>query len=249
MKERVEEIKRKVEEGSAKVDENSTDLIEAITKDSLKKKPEGEMIYSNQDIIDEFSTFFIAGVDTTSNYITMMIYLIKQHPEVENKVREEIAEFMADEDYSYDNLKKLTYIDCVQKEVTRHFGPANFIFTREAIKDHFLKGVPVYKGTLFGVQPLGTHYSEKYYKSPLEFRPERWIEECNDVPIYAIGGFSGGPRTCIGKHLAKLEAKIGLIKFLKRFEKIEIPKEKIELYFRFMYQPKSYKSKLGNKQE
>ena len=32
--------------------------------------------------------------------------------------------------------------------------------------------------------------------------------------------FSAGPRTCIGKHLALLEAKVALIKFVKRFKKI-----------------------------
>ena len=45
----------------------------------------------------------------------MMIYLIAQHPEVEKKVREEIDTYMKDEDYNYENLKGLTYIDCVEK--------------------------------------------------------------------------------------------------------------------------------------
>ena len=51
----------------------------------------------------------------------------------------------------------------------------------------------------------------------MEFRPERWTSECENNPIFASGGFSAGPRVCIGKHLAKLEAKIGLIKFMKRY--------------------------------
>ena len=72
------------------------------------------------------------------------------------------------------------------------------------------------------MQPLATHYSQKYYKDPTKFRPERWISECDNVPTYAFTGFSGGPRSCIGKHLAKLEAKIGLIKFMKRYKKIEL---------------------------
>ena len=48
----------------------------------MKEKKEGELVYTDQDILDEFSTFFVAGVDTTSNFLTMMIYLIAQHPEV-----------------------------------------------------------------------------------------------------------------------------------------------------------------------
>ena len=101
----------------------------------MKEKKEGELVYTPENILDEFATFFVAGVDTTSNFLVMMIYLIAQHPEVEQKVREEIAEHMKDEDYSYENLKNFTYIDCVEKEVTRYFGPANGNFTRKAIKD------------------------------------------------------------------------------------------------------------------
>lgn len=54
-------------------------------------------------------------METTSHYVTMMIYLIAQHPEVEKKVREEIKEFMSTNNYSYENLKNLKYIDNIQK--------------------------------------------------------------------------------------------------------------------------------------
>ena len=151
---------------------------------------------------------------------------------------------MKDDDYSYENLKNLKYIDWIMKEVTRYYGPINLNFLRINNSDFILKGVPIKKNTGFGVQHLGLHFSEEYYKNPTQFRPERWEEECNNVPTYAIGGFSGGPRTCIGKNLARLNAKIGLIKFMKRYEKVELETKDLELYFRLVYQPKSYKTKL-----
>ena len=98
----------------------------------------------------------------------------------------------------------MKYIDYVEKETTRFYGPVNLIFGRCTTKDHLLKGIPIYKDTLFGIQPLGFHYCLKYYKNPTEFRPERWIDECDNLPSYAVGGFGGGARTCIGKYLAKL---------------------------------------------
>ena len=93
-------------------------------------------------------------------------------------------------------------------------------------------------------QPIGVHFSEKYYKNPKEFIPERWISECDNIPMFASGGFSAGPRVCIGKNLAKLESKIGLIKFMKRYKKIKLPMEEIELVFRIVYQPKEFKTKM-----
>ena len=77
-------------------------MIEAIVRNNLKEeKKEGELTYSEEDILDEFNTFFAGGVETTSSYMAMMIYLVVQHLEVEKKVREEIKEHMAEDDYSY----------------------------------------------------------------------------------------------------------------------------------------------------
>ena len=59
-----------------------------------------------------------------------------------------------------------------------------------------------------------------------------------------MGGFVFGARSCIGKHLGRLETKIGLIKFMKRYERVVLPVEKVEMVFRFLYQPKSFKTKL-----
>ena len=95
-----------------------------------------------------------------------MIYFIAQHPEVEKKVREEIEEYMKDNDYNYENLKQMKYIDCVEKEVTRFYGPVNGLFYRNVLKDHYLRGVPMKKNTSIMTQPIGVHYSEKYYKNP-----------------------------------------------------------------------------------
>ena len=64
------------------------------------------------------------------------------------------------------------------------------------------------------------------------------------MPAYAIGGFSAGPRTCIGKHLARLEAKIGLIKFMKRYRKIELFDRDVAFGSGFMYQPKNVLAKM-----
>lgn len=80
------------------------------------------------------------------------------------------------------------------------------------------------KGTNLTIIQQGNHFSEQYFRKPMEFRPERWEEECNDIPAFVVGGFSAGARTCIGKHLALMENKIALIKFMKRYKEIRLPK-------------------------
>ena len=66
---------------------------------------------------------------------------------------------MKTDDYSYENLKKLVYIDWIQKETSRMYGPVTGIFMREANIDNNLNNLPVKKGTYIGLQHLGNHYS------------------------------------------------------------------------------------------
>ena len=73
---------------------------------------------------------------------------------------------MKNKEFTYENLKKLEYIDCVQKETTRFFGPVNSIFSRVALQDCSLDGISIKKGTFVNVQPIGNHYSEEYFKQP-----------------------------------------------------------------------------------
>ena len=120
------------------------------------------------------SGFLFAGTDTTSHFLQIAVYEIARNPEVEQKVREEIDKFMSTNDYSYENLKNLTYIDNVQKETLRVYGPSIFLFWREAAKDNLLGEIPIRKGSLISVVWLANHLSEKYFIEPNKFRPERW---------------------------------------------------------------------------
>ena len=62
----------------------------------------------------------MAGTDTVSSYAEIMISKILQNPDIEHKLREEINAYIKDDgDITYENLKKITYIDFIQKEVTR----------------------------------------------------------------------------------------------------------------------------------
>jgi len=47
-------------------------------------------------------------------------------------------------------------------------------FARVATEDHYIGKIPVKKGTLMAMQPMGNHYNPKYFKDPFTFKPERW---------------------------------------------------------------------------
>ena len=62
-----------------------------------------------------------------------------------------------------------------------------------------------------------TARSEKYFKDPLQFKPERWIRESKDVHSFSHLQFGFGPRMCAGKKRTnKTRADHALLKNLKR---------------------------------
>ena len=90
----------------------------------------------------------------------MIVYYLGRNPRCLQKVREEINSIIKTEkDITNENLKKLTYIDWVQFETTRLFDVANGLFLRIALEEHFIKDVPINKGTIVTAQPTGNHYN------------------------------------------------------------------------------------------
>ena len=117
------------------------------------------------------------------------------------------------------------------------------IVPRSPKTDSYLNGIKIKKNTLISINYFAIHRNRDYYRDPEIFRPERW-EECADLPPYCFGGFGGGSRSCIGKHFAMLEAKISLIKFFKRYSKIELPKKDFSLMLRVLYKTEDMNVKL-----
>lgn len=140
------------------------------------------------------------------------------------KVQHEIDEVFKNSgsgEATYEILDKMTYLDCVIDETLRMYpiGPA---LLRKCLKDYKVSDsdVVIPKGTSVFIPVLGYHRDPDVYENPLEFRPERFLNSPNGDGM-SIGSFylpfGDGPRICIGKRLAKLSAKIGLVMMLRQF--------------------------------
>lgn len=139
-----------------------------------KQNTEGKK-YTESDICEEFLIFYQAGTDTTAHLMTMMVYYIAMNPDVEQKLRKCIDEVIhSEEDFTLENLKKLKYIEWIQNQTTRMYGPATGLLPRTTVQDHYLGNVPIRKGTCLSLMIMGIHYSPEFYKEPNCFRPERW---------------------------------------------------------------------------
>ncbi len=61
--------------------------------------------------------------------------------------------------------------------------------------------------------------SEKYFKEPLVFDPDRWNEDSRDKHhLFASLPFGNGIRMCLGQRIALQEIYLTIIKLIQNFE-------------------------------
>jgi len=203
---------------------------------SAQNNKEGDFL-SDWEIVDQFITFFAAGMDTTAHVLTMMLYYLSLYPEYLEKIKDEISRVYDYEHITLEALNKMEFTSLFIKEVLRMATPAGLIY-REAVADHYLQDFKIKKGTLLVVEPSCTNHNPKYFEDPEKFRVERWSEVgVMGLDPFCFTPFSAGPRVCLGQHLANNELKIVLCEFLKRFEFKVVEGYILKMSLRFMYEP------------
>lgn len=172
---------------------------------------------SDRQLRDEVVTLFIGGFETTSIALSWALHVLATHPEIDERVQEELRRELGERVATVDDLPRLTYLEAFMKESLRMYPPA-WAFGREAVADGQICGHPIRAGTTVIIPVYQVHRDERWYTEPLRFRPERWLgEEAKAVPKMAWIPFGGGPRTCIGEGFARMEMMLVLATFLRRF--------------------------------
>jgi len=170
------------------------------------------------EILPDSLLFLVAGHETTSNLLSWTTYLITQHPEVEEKISEEIKRVLGEKgEISSDNIQSLEYIDCVIQESLRLYPPA-MITNRQTNVPLELDGIQFPKDTTFTIPIWAIHHNDQYWPDPEKFDPTRFdSEHKHNIHPFSWIPFGGGPRICIGMKFALFEAKVALVKIYRQF--------------------------------
>lgn len=180
---------------------------------------------TNDEVGSSIVDTLFAGVDTTSNTMQWMLYLLAKHPDVQNRVREEVMHvFPEGTDPNVANLQCIPLLKATIKETLRLF-PVLIVTGRVLPTDIVLSGyhIPANTSMMFLNHSMGR--SEELFEDALAFKPERWLrDDSGDLPVDAFASlpFGFGVRMCLGRRLAELELQILLIKILRKFQ-LELP--------------------------
>lgn len=166
----------------------------------------GDNRMSDVQIRDEALTLFLAGHETTANWLAFAWYMLATNPEVETRLHEELDRVLDGRLPTPADVPSLVYTEMVLSEVLRVRPPA-YAVGRLSIKETTLGEYIVPPGTLVIMSQYVMHHDPRYYDEPDEFRPERWAGDVRgNRPQFAYFPFGGGARRCIGDGFAWTEA-------------------------------------------
>jgi cytochrome P450 len=166
---------------------------------------------------DEAMTMVLAGHETTALTLSFALHLLARHPEVADRLVQEIATQLGDRAATAADLPKLEYADAVVREAMRLYPPA-WALGREVTAPCVIGGYPVPAGTQLWVAQWVVHRDARWFADPLAFRPERWANGfAKTLPRHAYFPFGGGPRICIGNAFAMMSAVLVLVTIVRRF--------------------------------
>ncbi|KAG9145455.1 hypothetical protein Leryth_021446 [Lithospermum erythrorhizon] len=230
----------------ARKESPSDDLLSRFIK---KRDNDGKM-FSTSDLKNIALNFILAGRDTSSVALSWFFHLIIKHPQVEEKIIDEISSILsvtrggenknkwAEIPLTFEETDKLVYLKAALTETLRLY-PSVPQDLKCALSDDVLPdGTFVPAGSIvnYSIYSVGRMKSI-WGEDCMEFKPERWL--CNkdgdgsfefEPPSdgYKFMAFNGGPRSCLGKDLAYLQMKSVAAAVLLRYRLSLVPGHCVE---------------------
>ncbi|KAJ7123182.1 cytochrome P450 [Mycena epipterygia] len=215
---------KKAREGGAKKDEEAGTFLSHLVEAT-----------DNKEVIrDSIFNILIAGRDTTAATLTFGVYMLSEHPEIMDRLRNEILSMVGSSKMpTYDDIRSMKYLRAFINETLRLYPPVPF-------DGRVSKNATTWPPTKPGDKPLYVpaktlcRYSvflmhrrtDLWGPDALKFDPDRFLDErvrkyLTPNPFIFLP-FNAGPRICLGQQFAYHEASFFLIRLLQNFSAVSL---------------------------
>jgi len=218
----------KLFKGMVELDKLISDPQDGTLLDFLVRgSAEEEEGLKQSEIKSNALAFGMVGIDSTASALTSLVFVLITHPEVQDKVREEIHQIFGSFKIwggAYEQFKKLRYLTKVIKETLRLYPPFPILVPRITRRPDELGGFHIPAHTSVIVNVAGYNRNPMYWNNPDTFDPERFESKdehhnhksLKDIPLT----WGGGPRGCIGKRMGMMILRASVVSLLSKYKLI-----------------------------
>ncbi|XXG56948.1 hypothetical protein AAC387_Pa03g4240 [Persea americana] len=202
----------------------------------LELQDEGGRKLTEGEIVSLCSEFLNAGTDTTSTSLQWIMANLVKHPEIQQKLVDEIervvgkeAEIVREED-----LNAMPYLKAVIMEGLRRHPPGHFVLPHAVSEEVTFEGYVIPKDATINFLVAEMGWDEKVWKEAMAFKPERFLDGGEKVDITGsreikMMPFGVGRRICPGLNLAMLHLEYFVANLVKEFKWKTVDGEEVDL--------------------
>ncbi|KAI8650627.1 hypothetical protein NCS57_01397100 [Fusarium keratoplasticum] len=183
--------------------------------DKIMNPKDKENALTDVEMEEEAAELMVTGTDTTSNTLTYLVWSVLKDPAIRNRLEAEIETLPAK--YKDSDVSRLTYLNAVAQESLRMYGAASGSHSRDVPRGGWEVGGYLIPDTATVLtQAYSLHRLPGIFSNPNVFNPDRWLNATPEMHGSFIP-FGGGPRICVGIHLAYMELRLTTAAFFRKF--------------------------------
>lgn len=211
------------------------DLLSMLLQ--VKDEVDGSQM-SDRQLRDELITLVLAGHETTANALAWTWVLLAQNPSVEGQLHQELDTVLQGRSPTVADIAQLPITQTILKESMRLYPPVS-LMARSASQAYVLQGCQIPKGCIILISPWVMHRRDRDFPEPLSFQPARWQNDLEkQLPKGVYIPFGEGPRICIGKGFAQMEATLILATLAQQYQLCLAPSQTVEPFASITLRPK-----------
>ncbi|EGI61202.1 PREDICTED: cytochrome P450 4g15 [Acromyrmex echinatior] len=189
--------------------------------DLLMEAGQNGTVLTDEEVKEQVDTIMFEGHDTTAAASSFFLSIMGCHPDIQEKVIQELDEIFGDSDRpaTFQDTLEMKYLERCLMETLRMYPPVPIIARTIKTDLKLVSGdYTIPAGSTVIVTTFKMHRQPHIYPNPEIFDPDNFLpEKTANRHYYAFVPFSAGPRSCVGRKYAMLKLKIILSTIMRNY--------------------------------